>query len=109
VGTLAVMSKVVRIAAVAATAVLFASYVAVGHGMHAPNEGMKSMHGDGICLVLFTLALALAVAAVRRRVQPPTPAARSPLRLLPLVPVFAAAESAPAARASPAQLQVFRR
>jgi hypothetical protein len=104
-----VMRGFARVIAIAATAGLFASYVAVGHGLHAPNDGMKSMHGNGICLVLFTLALGLAVAVVRRRADPPTPVQQLLRRLLPVVLAPAPTVPTMPARASPAQLQVFRR
>ncbi len=103
----AFVACLLRSLAVTLTAVTFFSYIAIGHGMHPPNDGMAKMHGAGICLVLFVAAFGLAVAVFR--IRPPQPA-------LPFVsgiswPKALAPIAAPlgGARASPAWLQIFRR
>jgi hypothetical protein len=89
------------------TTLAFASYVSVGHGLHAPNAGMKSMHGEGICLVIFALAAAVALRLAVKRSPPPSPPGFAQL-LQPPASVPARPLSA-GARASPVWLQRFLR
>jgi hypothetical protein len=101
------MIRLARPAAVFATALLLVGYLAVGHGFHAANDGMKSMHGPTICLVLFALAAGLSLAVFRER--PPLQARRVVLRLEPVIAAVHARMPVVPARASPVWLQVFRR
>jgi hypothetical protein len=98
--------RLLRSAVLVLTALAFASYVSLGHGLHAPNDGMKSMHGEGICLVIFALAAAIALKRAVKQLPPPlatvlllvVPPAHIPARPLLL-----------GARASPIWLQRFLR
>jgi hypothetical protein len=100
------MSRLARPAAVFATALALTAYIAVGHGFHAANDGMKSMHGPEICLVLFALAVGLSLAVFRER--PPLQTRRVVLRIEPVLVAFRSRMPVVPARASPAWLQVFR-
>lgn len=90
----------------AAVAITFALYFTVGHGSHQTSDGMQTMHGAGVCLVLVAAAAALGAALVHR--LPPQ------LRLLPFVliapppAVVAPTPISRRARASPQWLQQFR-
>jgi hypothetical protein len=96
-----------RRGALALTALVLVSYLAVGHGFHAASSAGMAMDDESICLVLVILGTAAVAVAVRPRLSPP----RLPLAVvLPLPAPAAAGLRAPrGARASPRWLQRFLR
>lgn len=100
--------KLVRVAAVASTAVVLA-YLVVGHAAHAGTSATGPMHEVGICLLLAT-AMAGSVLMPKRRLRPLSSLRARSQACSQLATLTAAALPQPPfapMRASPAWLQRF--